>query len=529
MRRVALTVWQSFLILLMVWGLLTALMAAAGRFVPTWNAPGLSSLALIVAAEALITQRLMARERRRLEEQLGARGLELIIIILLVRIWSLGAENDSLLQTIGPWLRNPLDFFGGRFGEYLLWTLGAWVVATMLASDVMCWGEDLVSAPTFDSSIEREQMQQEWGQHVARYDRRYLALVLLTFAATAFALQPSAGTSGSVSGRTMLAGAAISSLVAGLLLHSSGKLSQIRRNWAVDNIEVETGIGRRWSRPMLVLVLLLGLIAPWVSLLVLVAPPPPLVPVANFVLGALTIFVSIVFLILLAPLVLLLSLLRGTAPSVPTQFPFQPPQLPEQTSGERPLIPALIFWGCIVLLIGVALASYLRGRSDLVDALRRRRFIRWLFALFGLAGEWWADARGWTTMALTAVRGLVPRRKRRALPPRPRTAAAQLRMLYRRMKEAGSRRGVQPAPAQTPYEYGSELSRNLPPAQQDIAGLTEAYVVAEYGPRPVGPVELHRARRHWNRLQRWLLRSSTLKRRPKVRRQHDRPDEGKVL
>ncbi|HZB96351.1 MAG TPA: hypothetical protein VE268_10335, partial [Herpetosiphonaceae bacterium] len=81
MRRVALTVWQSFLILLMVWGLLTALVAAAGRFVPTWNAPGLTSLALIVAVEALITQRLMARERRRIEEQLGARGLELVIII----------------------------------------------------------------------------------------------------------------------------------------------------------------------------------------------------------------------------------------------------------------------------------------------------------------------------------------------------------------------------------------------------------------------------------------------------------------
>jgi hypothetical protein len=101
-------------------------------------------------------------------------------------------------------------------------------------------------------------------------------------------------------------------------------------------------------------------------------------------------------------------------------------------------------------------------------------------------------------------------------------------MLYRRMKAAGSRRGVHSAPAQTPYEYGSELSRNLPPAQQDIAGLTEAYVVAEYGPRPVGPAELHRARRHWNRLQRWLLRSSSLKRQRKVQRQNGRPDEEKT-
>lgn len=525
MRRVALTVWQSFLILIMVWGLFTALVAAAGRFAPAWNAPGLTWLALIVAVEALITQRLMARERRRIEEQLGARGLELVVIILLVRVWSLYAENDSLLQMIGPWLRSPLEFFSGRFPEYLLWTLGAWGVATMLASDVMCWGEDLASPPTFDSTIEREQMQQEWGQHVARYDRRYLALILLTFAATAFALQPGTETPGSASGRTIPAVAAISSLVAGLLLHSAGKLSQIRRNWAVDNIEVEVGISRRWSRPMLVLVLLLGLIAPWVSLIVLVAPPPPLVPVANFVLGALTILVSIIFLILLAPLILLLSLLRGTAPSVPTQLPFRPPQIPEQTGGERPLIPALIFWGCIVLLLGIALARYLQGRNDLADALRRWRLMRWLFALLGLAGEWWSDARGWTAMVLTAVRGLVPGRKRRVLPARPRSAAAQLRMLYRRMKEAGSRRGVHPGPAQTPYEYGSELSRNLPPAQQDIAGLTEAYVVAEYGPRPVGPAELHRARRHWNRLQRWLLRSSPLKRRRKVQRQDHRPDE----
>ncbi len=526
MRRVALTAWHSILILLMIWGCFTALAVAVDRFLHGWNPPGLLSLVVIVACEAIVTQRLMARERRRIEEQVGARGLELVVIVVLVRLWSLRAETEPLLQTIEPWLRSPLAFFGGHFPEYLVWAVGAWGAGTLLAADILSWDDDIPTTAPSDSTIEREQMQQEWGQIIARYDRRYLILVLITFAAAAFASHPAAGDAAGPASGILPSIAAVVCLVAGLLLHSAGKLSQIRRNWSVDNVTVDAGIRRRWSRPTIVLVVVLVLVAPLLSLIVLVTPPPPLVPVANFILGALTIIVSVVFLLLLSPLILLLSLLRGTSPSVPSDLRFTPPKIPDSPSGERPLLPALIFWGCIALLLVIALTHYLRGRSDLRDALRHWRITRWLLLLLGFAGEWWSDARGWAAMAMTAaVRRLGRGRRRRIKMMPPGGPSAQLRALYKRMKQAGARRGVRASPSQTPYEFGLDLGQNLPVAQPDIQGLTETYVAAEYGPRPAGPGDLQRARRHWHRLQRWLLRSSDLKRRRNTRHPYHAPQD----
>ena len=508
MRRITLDLRQGLLILLIVWGLFTTLVAAAERLLSTWHAPGLIALAVVAALEAIITQRLVVRERRRLEEQAGVRLLELVIIVLLVRLWSLLAQGESLPVMIGPWLREPLRFFGGRFAEYFLWALAAWGLATLLAADVLAWGGETGAVDLPQDSIEREQMQQEWGQTVARYDRRFVMIVFVTLAAAGFALNARGpGDQAPIAIDSIRpAVAAMTVVVAGMLLHSTGQLGQLRRNWSADNIDVAPDIDRRWNRSGLLIMLGLVLLAPVLGRVVLIAPPPPLVPIVNALLVVMTLAASLMVLLLsllMAPLVWLLSSLSGGGQPASFQPPrFQPPQIAEPR-GDRPLWPALIFWGCVLLLIGIALVRYFRGRSDLRDALLRWRLIRWLFE-HGAAV--WSDARGWAGLAATTVRRLSRRRARVKRPSRPRGAKAQLRALYRRMREAGTRRGVAAGLAQTPYEFGAELGRALPAAREDVRGLTDAYVVAEYGPMPVGPSDVNRARRHWRRLQRWLRR-----------------------
>ena len=505
MRRIALTVWHASLILLVIWSLFTALVVAAEQFVTGWRAPGLIALGMIVALEAIITQRLVARERQRLEEQAGVRAIEFVVIVLLVRMWSLAAQGGPLIATLGPWLRDPLRFFSGRFAEYLLWTLGAWVIATLLTADVIAWDGDGQPGPLPDTSIEREQIQQEWGQSVARYDRRYVVITLITLFACAFALYDHGPASAPGATRVLLSVAAIAGLVAGLLLHSAGRLSELRRNWSADNIDVDAGISRRWGRSGLLLLLGLLLLAPLLSWIVTVAPPPPLVPIANALLFVMTMVVSLVILLvglILSPLILLLSLFTGGSRTFIPQVPrLEAPQIAEPR-GDRPLLPALIFWGCVLLLIGITLVRYLQSRSDLRDAMRRWRVVRWLSDLLG---EWWSDARGWAGLAAAQIRRLARRRSRPPRVARPAGAQAQLRALYRRMRQAGSRRGIPVRPSQTPYEYGRELGQSLPVARDAVEGLTEAYVLAEYGPRPAGPAEIRQARRYWRRLQRWLL------------------------
>ena len=513
MRRVALGIGHGLLILVLIAGLFTSIIAVVERFDDDWTARGLLPLLLLVAAEAMITQRLIARERRTLGEQLSVRGLELLVIVLLARAWSLAAQDQSLISSVSPWLREPLRFFDGRFAEYFLWCAGPWVIAAVLSADVLGWQGDAHLGAFTESSIEREQLQQEWDQSVARFRRRFLGITVVTLVVGAVALHGLGLAGTRVPNSARIIAADIMGLVAGLLLLSAGRLNQLRHHWSADRIDVDAGIGHRWGRSGFLLVLGLVLLAPTVSWLVLFAPPPPLVPIANALLWVMTIIVSLAVLViglLLSPLILLLALIRGQG-GRPESFAmprFEPPQIVEGPT-ERPLLPALIFWGCVALLVLIGLVRYVRGRSDLRAAIGRWRLVQWLRRI---AGEWGTDARGWAALAAATVLRLARGRSPRTAAPRPRGIQAELRALYWRMRAAALRGGVPQGAAQTPYEFSAELGRALPGGLDDVQGLTDTYVVAEYGPQPAGRTELRRARRHWRRLQRWLPRSGTLRR-----------------
>ena len=512
MQRFAVTLWHGALLLVLVMGLMIALIGAAERFIPTWNAPAIIPLVVVIVIEAMLTQWLIVRERQQFEEQVKVRLLELLVIVVVVRLWSLAAQGEPLMVSITPWLREPLRFFSGRFFEYFVWTLIAWVVTTMLMSDILDWQRGANFVGTTDTTIERDHLQQEWDEAVARYRRRYVILVFVMLAASSLAVyggQPLQGINSS-----FLLGSTISALVAGLLLQSEGRLNLLQRSWALDNIAVDAGLTRRWGRLGMLLIAGLVLLAPLVGSLMLVAPPPPIVPILNLLLVAMTVVVSIVLLlisIILSPIVYLLSLLNSgdSPPPAPAMPEIVPPQI-AQPPGDRPLWPALIFWGCILVLVVIALIRYIRGRSEIGAALRRWRIFHWLRAS---ADELWSDARGWVALAARTLRRMRRPRNRTTARLNAQGVQAQLRVLYRRMRGAGARRGIDSRISQTPYEYSAELERSLLAVGEDVRGLTEAYVASEYGPHPDEPTHLQQARRHWRRLQRWLLRSATMRRR----------------
>lgn len=188
MRHIALSLRQAIMILLINWGLFTVLIAMWERISVEWRAPGLITLLVLIGIEAAITQRLVARERLRFEEQAGARLVELVIVVVLVRIWSLMAEGGPILQTIGPWLRSPLQVFTGRFSEYFLWSLLAWGFTTFITVDVIGWESSDSTVALPEESIERAQIEQEWSQAVTRYDWRFTGIAFITLMASGFVL-----------------------------------------------------------------------------------------------------------------------------------------------------------------------------------------------------------------------------------------------------------------------------------------------------------------------------------------------------
>jgi hypothetical protein len=75
------------------------------------------------------------------------------------------------------------------------------------------------------------------------------------------------------------------------------------------------------------------------------------------------------------------------------------------------------------------------------------------------------------------------------------------------MVRSAERRGIHHSRSQTPYEFRAALSTALPPADADVGSLTDVYVAAEYGPQPVRPADVRRARRHWRRIRQLIARS----------------------
>lgn len=508
MRNVRFNLGHMLLVVMLVLGTVAALLAGIEAFIPQLRYPWLLPLLALATVDAVITQRLVARERLTIGEQGAIRAVEWVLLLVAIRIASLAVESGSLRQLIQPWVRDPLAFFGGHFVVYFWPTLLTWGLATLIAASVLSFETELPRAGVRSLPSEEAAVIDDRAVALATFDRYWLICTLVALAGGALALYQMPLSTALQSWTTALPVVEVlACLIAGLALHSQGQLDRLRYGWQIEQLGVAADVPRRWRRASLLLIGSACVVGLLLSQGTLWVPPPPLVPVLNVLLIVVAFIITIIvaiFGLLLFPFAWLLAYLTGsTTPTGPIVRPITPPQIP--TSTERPLLPALIFWACVVILVGMAALRYLQQRQDLRDWLARWRGTRWLMRLFG---DMWQDLRGWSALAIQTIQRRF-RRSRRGSPPRvvqPTGSQAQLRRLYRRMVRSGERRGVLHPRSQTPYEFRSALGKALPPVDADAGGLTDVYVAAEYGPRPAQPNDVRRARKHWRRIRQATLR-----------------------
>ncbi len=509
MRQLRLTIWHLVLVIVIVVGALSGVLAGVQALLPRWETPWLLPLVALVAVDAVLTQWVVERDRQGWSEQAILRVVEAALLLVLARLASLVAEGVPL-STISTWLRDPLAFFGGRWSEYVIIAFGAWLVATLLTHRVAQFNAAPPHASVRDLRIDQAVLLNERAMALARFDYLWLMLTTLgvTGAVAALFRMPLLDVIGSWSSLQLLL-AVLGCALAGVVLHSEGQLEFLQFRWQIDQLTTTPAVTHRWRRTTwllacsaIMLALLLG------GAVRFVPPLPPLIPVLNVLLALLVLLtwlvVALVSLILL-PFAWLISLLRGDGTTAPAPR-FVPPPLPpiEQTVSERPLLPALIFWGCVVLLLGLAVLRYVQQRYDVAALLGRWRGWRWLMSLWRRAVD---DIRGWSDLALQQIRRVQRDRRIPAARRVPmRGNRAQLRALYRRMVRLGVRRGVQHQASNTPYEWSQRLGTQVPTVAEETKAFTDAYVTAEYGPAPPSKDDVHQARRWWRRIERVLLR-----------------------
>jgi hypothetical protein len=241
-------------------------------------------------------------------------------------------------------------------------------------------------------------------------------------------------------------------------------------------------------------------------------------------LGALLHFlVSILLFIgqlIIALLILLFSLpftlfgkgLPLLQPSAPPPFPVLPPvtEIPQAGSNTLlPLLRSILLWGSLAVILVFGFLQFVRQHGGLRAALRNSRLRNWLT----LALQWLyrsADqTRGTLSRAITnGWQALISRFEAkqflpqapwiniRALDPR-----RQIYFFFLAMVRRGAEQGIPRRPSQTPSEYATTLSKDLPAVEVDIDSITRAFAQARYSRHDISTGEASLVKAAWRRIR----------------------------
>jgi hypothetical protein len=488
------------------------------RFSPAWQPIYLVGACFLVAIEAGLVHHVFRREHMWVDELVRYITPEIFVMLILMRVaTTLGTGVATLSADALVWLYDPLSIFDMSF----IFAILAGLLVGMLTHAAM---RDLFelepraseqpSASADENQFAAQLNNRDRAAALGRISSRFVfggAFMLLTLGIEAVNIQRVTGPSLPIS--QLSAVAALVYLISGFVLYSQARLALLRARWNLEGATVADAVGRRWTRTSWLLIASVALIAallPRAYGLGLLATFQQTLGLIGYGL-AMVGYLLTSFLSLLAILpILLLSLLTGSGstgepppPAVMTALPEAPPP----AEFEPNLLAALIFWTCMLLLAIYALSLIIQRNPGLVRALTTSGPLAWLLRQL----SWlWRDTRAWAAQASERARAVL-RRPVTIRPPRgpalrlSRLAPRELvRYFYRSTLRRAAAGGLPRRAGQTPYEYGATLTQRLPEARQDIAELTDAFVVAEYSPRPIGEDDAKRARRPWERVRRRL-------------------------
>lgn len=502
----------------MLAALVAVLVGPIHRFSATWQPIYLVGACFLVAIEAGLVHHAFRREHMWVDELLRYITPEVFVMLILMRVaTTLSGGVGTLAEDARRWLYDPLSIFDIAFCFAILagFLVGLFTHAAM--RDLFELEPRTAEQPEVakeDTQFVTAMNNRDRAAALSRISTRFVvggALLLLALGIEAVNIQRVSGPSLPIS--ALSAAAALVYLISGFVLYSQARLSLLRARWNLEGATVADMVGQRWTRTswMLIVGVALGAAllprAYGLGLLTTLQQTLGLIGYGLALVGYL--LTSLLSLLAILPL-LLLSLLtgRGGDGTLPPPSPLAAmPDVPPPAKLEPNLLTALIFWICMLLLAGYAIGLIIQRNPGLIRALTTRGPLSWLLRQLGWL---WRDTRTWAGHAGERARAIL--RRPVAIRPLPKPALRLgrlaprelVRYFYRSTLRRAAAGGLPRRAGQTPYEYGAILTQRLPEAGQDIAELTDAFVVAEYSPRPVGEADASRARRPWERVRRRL-------------------------
>ena len=484
------------------------------RLSPGWNGSFLPWVILVISFEAMHSKRVSSRLALFGAEWFTFRGVEIVVLMIFLKaLLYLVNGPAQLAADLKLWQKDFLmSFFTPGYVGLILISLVFWALSSRL-SDILFAMEGDVVLLSRDVPIGFNKDRQQAREQLFDVILFLGAFMVLLTSAVRINLEAVWGSRPPIHGSVFTL---VLYFVIALVLLSQTQFSILRAGWAWERISLGRNLGKRWLVYSLVFLLFLAGIA----LLLPTRYSLGLLSILNYLFGLLVYgFFALWGLIMLGitALLRLFGLDAGEPDAERPPQPVIPPRLdvPAPPGGPLPwleLLKSTLFWVIFLGLILFSLFQFVKQRQDLWTKLRIAPGLAWLGAAWDWFKRW---LRGVNREVSAAVRSRLQSIRRtaagraltepwrfinlRRLSPRDRVLFFYL-ALVRRSKERGISRGE----SQTPYEYEKSLLSAFPDADEELAGITGAFVEARYSLHPIEEHQASKVRGWWQRLRRLL-------------------------
>lgn len=503
-------------------------------FAPEWDSRLIGPLALVVSLEAFLYGRRLARSSILLKEW----AVLLVPPILVLKLFPYVVGTGDLVSDLGIWWRSPssvlsFDFIVGTCLLLLAWqmTLGATLdlgYIRVQRGEVPVPGDpgrltrydaDDSSWRRFDHSAPLRLLSSRvlWGGVL-------LALLGAIVALDSAQLLTPEALLELVSFRRPGPSAALANVVTyyavGLLFLAEAAYVRRRTAWQVERLEPPPTVGTAWIAQAavgVVAIVLIAIVLPTSYSLTISQLLDVLlgavVSVAQFIVA----LIMVVFLAILYPFSLLFPGGGGDSSAQPAM----PPPAAAPPAASVPLLEvlqSLVFWLVALGVVVYALSVIWRKRPPLPGWLGRGVVGRFLRGIGRLLASIWRAGEKSARRVIAALPRLRPRqpldvaRPFRWLSLRTLGPRELVEYFYLSVIERATRLGFGRESGETAAEFSRRLPARFPDSEPELHELTDAFLQARYGPRPVDEGLVKSARARWQALK-LKLRARRLARR----------------
>ena len=486
------------------------------RLFPVWDGRYLPLLSVLVAIEALYTNRRVNNYAVFSWDRIIYRSSELVVLLLVLKVFFYVLSGfDQLLIDQSLWRQDFFKtFFAGEFGVIWIILMLIWVISGIFSRDLL--------ALEGDEEFLQSEINPAFFTDRTTVRRQLAGSIFVVGGVMIFLTTLTRVDLKILWGELPPLGASTLNVLAyfllGMILLSLGQFAILRASWGWQRIPIDKGLAISWIKYSVMFLVLLTVLVSFLP----TGYSLGLLETMGYVFKLIQSYIILLAFLPFLPILLLISALPGVGvPIRPVNPPaFSPPPFLNLATADNPIplvevVKSLLFWIVFLGIAGYSIAQYLKQNKELMEKLRQIPGWAWLAAIWQRLVSWLGGVNQFVS---ESVYSGLKRLRERAILTNARSlwrivhvnqlsAREQVLFFYLSMVRRGKDHGNPRLPSQTPAEYGDFLKGEMPEIKSEIRVLTDAFVKARYSQQEITLSQADAIKESWQHILRMFRRN----------------------